>query len=114
MELARAVALVVGGYKMNPIMLTTVMLKVFSMLRERAQATSEPAPQPGKVQDYSVDWIQKSLNEITGAELQVDGDYGPATKKAVAEFQEEHGLKADGWAGVQTCAAIVEELSKIA
>lgn len=97
---------------MNPLMLTTVMLKMFSMLREKAQDTPKPEPQPGKVQDYSVQWVQHSLNELSNAGLRIDGDYGPATKAAVKEFQEEHGLTADGWAGVQTCAAIAEELSE--
>jgi peptidoglycan hydrolase-like protein with peptidoglycan-binding domain len=100
---------------MNPIALTTVMLKVFSMLRERGQAeTPSHVPPPSSVPqaEYSVKWLQKSLNELLGAELDVDGDYGTKTRAAVAEFQKEQELKVDGWAGVQTCAAIVEQLER--
>lgn len=41
-----------------------------------------------------------------GQTIKVDGDYGPATKKAVMAFQEENGLTVDGVAGPETQRAL--------
>jgi Putative peptidoglycan binding domain len=44
--------------------------------------------------------LQPNLNTLGAAPpLVLDGIYGPATKKAVADFQRAHGLDVDGWAG---------------
>lgn len=59
---------------------------------------------------YSVSWLQESLNKLVGANLKVDGAYGDSTREAVKQFQTAHGLTADGWAGIQTQAAIVSAL----
>jgi murein L,D-transpeptidase YcbB/YkuD len=70
------------------------------------------APHPSDPQPpYSVEWLQQSLNTL-GANLKVDGDYGDATKAAVRAFQQAHGLTVDGWAGVNTQAAILEALDQ--
>lgn len=59
-------------------------------------------------------WVQRSLNLLIGAGLDVDGIYGPATKAAIVKFQEQTlGLKADGWAGQLTQAAIGAALAKL-
>jgi murein L,D-transpeptidase YcbB/YkuD len=51
--------------------------------------------------------LQANLNTLGAAPpLVVDGIYGPATKKAVADFQRTHGLDVDGWAGHVTTPAI--------
>jgi peptidoglycan hydrolase-like protein with peptidoglycan-binding domain len=42
----------------------------------------------------------------------VDGEYGPQTQAAVKQFQETHGLVADGWAGDATHVALQLALSK--
>lgn len=61
---------------------------------------------------YDVRWLQASLNGILGVALEVDGDYGPLTKAAVAEFQRRNPpLEVDGWAGIQTEAKLLELLS---
>lgn len=39
--------------------------------------------------------------------LEVDGDYGPKTKKAVAAFQSAYGLEADGICGPKTWNALI-------
>jgi murein L,D-transpeptidase YcbB/YkuD len=60
-----------------------------------------------------VKWIQTSLNAIgKSRSLDVDGEYGPLTTEAVLQFQKEHGLVADGWAGDTTHAALQLALSK--
>ena len=59
---------------------------------------------------FTVEWMQESLNKLSGAELAVDGDYGEQTRAAVRAFQEEHDLDPDGWAGIQTCVKIYQEL----
>lgn len=38
--------------------------------------------------------------------IEADGDYGPATEKAVKEFQEKQGLAVDGIAGPDTFSAM--------
>lgn len=49
--------------------------------------------------------LQKKLN-ATGAKLYVDGDYGPATTRAVRNYQLKVGLVADGIAGPKTHSAL--------
>jgi hypothetical protein len=60
---------------------------------------------------FDVKWLQESLNKL-GQNLEVDGDYGPATKKAVWHFQQEFmgADQADGWAGIATCSALYHHL----
>lgn len=57
--------------------------------------------------DGRVKWLQKALNEL-GADprLDVDGRYGPATRKAVRDFQTAEGIGVDGIAGPVTEASI--------
>lgn len=50
--------------------------------------------------------LQRRLNEF-GAKLDVDGDFGPATERAVRAFQRAHPpLVVDGRAGPMTLAAL--------
>jgi putative chitinase len=78
--------------------------KIWSSLR----AGSEPA-EPWKAGDGddAVKWLQEALNDL-GADpkLVADGRYGPATRRAVKEFQVAAGIVADGIAGPVTEAAI--------
>jgi peptidoglycan hydrolase-like protein with peptidoglycan-binding domain len=66
-----------------------------------------PGPKEG-----SVAWLQESLNILANAGLKVDGEYGPATMQAVKDYQAARDLEVDGWAGVLTQAAIVEDLAE--
>lgn len=43
-----------------------------------------------------------------GHAIKIDGDFGPATKDAIIEFQIEHGLKTDGIVGPLTWRALDE------
>ena len=58
-------------------------------------------------------WLQTALNVLgTDPPLDVDGEYGALTQAAVQQFQETHGLVADGWAGDATHVALQLALSK--
>lgn len=43
-----------------------------------------------------------------GHQVKIDGDYGPATKKAVRAFQKAHGITVDGVVGPQTQTALAK------
>lgn len=63
---------------------------------------------------FSVEWMQESLNKLTDdVDLVVDGDYGEMTRDAVRKFQEQNGLEADGWAGIQTCVEIYKKMQEL-
>jgi putative chitinase len=64
--------------------------------------------------DDDVKQLQEALNDL-GADpkLVVDGRYGPATRRAVREFQAAAGIKVDGIAGPATEAAIKLKLDTI-
>lgn len=53
---------------------------------------------------YVVD-LQKRLRNA-GFKINIDGDFGPATEKIVIEFQETHGLVADGIVGPKTLSTL--------
>jgi 3',5'-cyclic AMP phosphodiesterase CpdA len=57
-----------------------------------------------------VRWLQGALNHVLGANLAVDGLYGPATRDAVTRFQESADLDADGIAGPLTRSALAARL----
>jgi len=61
----------------------------------RTAAAVTPKPRPGGVPE-----LQRALR------VAVDGDFGPATKRALTRWQRQQGLTADGVAGPQTRAAL--------
>ena len=59
-----------------------------------------------------VNQLQTELNTIDGANLPVDGTFGPATQSAVETFQEKYDISpADGIVGPQTKAALDNPVS---
>jgi Putative peptidoglycan binding domain/CHAP domain len=54
--------------------------------------------------------LQKQLVELGHKKLEVDGDFGEKTEKAVEQFQKGHGLEESGVAGSKALAAIAKEL----
>jgi len=75
-----------------------------------------PPPQvlPPQQQEFTASWLQDALNKVDSAGLAVDGDYGDATRRAVANFQKKRDLVPDGWAGVKTSAALYAALQAMA
>ncbi len=71
----------------------------------RAPVTPTPTPkslQLGFTGSDEVRSLQKRLKELGYYKGNADGDFGPATDKAVKEFQKANGLTADGKAGTKT------------
>jgi hypothetical protein len=59
---------------------------------------------------FDVEWVQESLNTLTGSNLDIDGRIGPATTAAVTKYQESKGLDPDGWIGMLTLSAIEQDM----
>lgn len=55
-----------------------------------------------------VEWLQKALVN-RGYKINVDGSFGPATLNALKQYQKSRGLTADGYAGVDTHKAIIND-----
>lgn len=56
---------------------------------------------------YRVKALQERLRDL-GYTVRPDGDFGPATKRAVVAFQSDHGLGIDGIVGPQTERSLQE------
>lgn len=54
-----------------------------------------------------VGWLQHTLNACYGESLDVDNDFGPATKSALIRAQREEGISADGGYGGETLQNLV-------
>ncbi len=65
--------------------------------------------QPGSSKK-AVALLQRQLQELGYYEGEKDGLYGPSTEGAVAQFQRDHNLGADGIVGCNTQAAINKAL----
>lgn len=59
-------------------------------------------------QGSQVKKLQKCLNKIMKAGLDVDGSFGPATDKALRAFQKKYKLVVDGYVGPKTREKIKE------
>ncbi len=72
-----------------------------------------PSTVPEPLKQYTTGWIQRSLNKVQDADLTVDDELGTETREAVKKFQKKHGLKVDGFPGVQTTAVLAQEVEKL-
>jgi hypothetical protein len=54
----------------------------------------------------AVKTLQKALVQLGSGALTADGNFGSLTERAVAAFQQAHGLTGDGVVGAKTAAAI--------
>jgi peptidoglycan hydrolase-like protein with peptidoglycan-binding domain len=90
--------------KILPVVLPLAQQLIGSL--QRPQANAEP---------MDMRWLQRSLNTLVGAGLEVDGINGEATRRAVRMFQERFmpNEAADGWAGIKTQTAIIAALEKV-
>jgi murein L,D-transpeptidase YcbB/YkuD len=61
---------------------------------------------------FTVSQLQEALNSHSAAKLKVDGKYGSSTKKAVEDYQHEHGLEVDGWAGLETLGHLFNTIAQ--
>lgn len=60
-------------------------------------------------------WVQSAINTLGYTPpLDVDGNYGRATSRAVAQFQRSYGLEVDGLVGPKTTAALRTALDHLA
>ncbi len=82
-----------------------------------ASPTPGPSATPKSLQigfkdNDEVREMQKKLKELGYYKGSADGDFGPATEKAVKAFQKANGLTADGKAGQKTLAKLYGSGSK--
>lgn len=87
------------------------------VLRYEEQGEGNPYPMPTSLISFGstgdgVRWIQYELNEA-GASLQIDGDFGKATKQALLDFQKVVGIEADAVCGAITRQKLIENKSKV-
>jgi murein L,D-transpeptidase YcbB/YkuD len=75
-----------------------------------ATSTTSPVVPEPLPEGFTMDWVQQSLNQLMGANLVVDGLYGPKTHEALMSYQKSRGLTVDGWAGPLTCAKLFAEI----
>ena len=73
--------------------------------KQSAAAAPAGPLKPGD-QGAQVKVLQRALASLGYAPGTVDGDYGPATQKAVTRFQRAFKLTADGILGPKTLAAL--------
>lgn len=59
-----------------------------------------------------IQWLQRGLNIVMDAGLEIDGSFGPLTDAAVRAFQSQYGLEVDGMAGAITRAALSRALNE--
>jgi peptidoglycan hydrolase-like protein with peptidoglycan-binding domain len=72
----------------------------------------EPTPQAASVGIDDVKGVQAALNTLgANPPLDVDGNYGIKTRRAVASFQRAHGLDDDGIAGPATKQSLTTALA---
>ena len=75
-------------------------------------AATEPAAPASTTTSPTNEQIQQALKNANLYQGEVDGNVGLKTKKAIREFQEQNGLRADGKVGAKTWAKLQTHLSQ--
>ena len=70
-----------------------------------------PAPIPASPDLSTIEGLQRALVAI-GAQIDIDGEFGPQTAAAIRAFQARAGLVTDGDVGPLTKAALAKALAK--
>ncbi len=91
---------------------TPAVSKYQSLIAELEKLVTSKVYLKLKSRGPAVATIQKFLNIYNNTSNKVDNDYGASTKTAVAAFQKDMGLTADGEAGPGTFTKMVEWLKK--
>ena len=80
-----------------------------------ALPTSTPTPCILQLNSIGIEvkQLQQRLKDLGYYSGDVDGQYGRGSQTAVAAFQAQHGLKADGIAGEQTLAILYSESAQV-
>ena len=79
-----------------------VCVTVFATMANAASMTLPVLKRGGNNNPNVVSSLQRMLNYTVGAGLSIDGSFGPATEKAVRNFQSKYGLGVDGIVGPVT------------
>ena len=81
---------------------TTVAASVLTLGGAALANPAVPEIGPGSANEAGVRCVQQAHNTVSGAGLEVDGQYGPATTEATKNFQRFVGLADDGKVGPRT------------
>lgn len=61
----------------------------------------------------AIRWMQGKLNSLaSGADIAVDGEWGPATQKKLERYWKQLGWKKGSYAGKKTCTALYKNRKK--
>ena len=76
--------------------------RTVQITEDPTQPTSTPTPRLFQKNDVGIEVrdMQVRLINLGYLKGEADGQFGSATENAVKAFQNQHGLKADGYAGV--------------
>ncbi len=90
--------------------LTTTSQSTTTPAQQRSGSLRLVLPSSGKLSlgdtGNAVKTLQKALVLLGSGALTADGNFGALTERAVAAFQQAHGLTADGVVGAKTAKAI--------
>ena len=96
-----------GVSKGAPVPSTPTQQATTAVTTESATAASSATTTEPTAQE-----IQQALHNANLYSGKIDGSLGPRTKKAIKDFQEQNGLKADGKIGKKTWVKLQPFLTK--
>ena len=86
--------------------------KEWNSFKKAIGGKSAAANQPYKVvkktsSKNAIRWMQGKLNSLaSGADIAVDGEWGPGTQKKLEKYWKQLGWKKGSYAGKKTCTAL--------